>query len=337
MGLDAALLTHPHHVFYFTNYWTRGLFAPGALVQTEGDVVLSAPADPVDPTAADKVVLYEADRYCTLVDDQPAMSLTPLLPMMGSFGRIGCDDPRRPWALQPQIVDLNQVLYTLRRHKDPDEIDMIRRCIVGCEAAYAAAHELLEPGVTELQVFSTMQAAAVQAVGEPIGEMGNDFRSGEPGGGPRQRAAEAGELYILDVGIVVRGYTCDLCRTFAVDGKPTEPQQQAQARIMEAMHHVESTVRPGVGCRQLFDQVHEILDGYQQWKFFHHLGHGIGLFAHEAPRLNPNWDDTFETGDVFTAEPGLYGDNLRAGIRIEHNYLVTEDGLERLSNYPTDL
>ena len=80
-----------------------------------------------------------------------------------------------------------------------------------------------------------------------------------------------------------------------------------------------------------------MLDGQHGWRFFHHLGHGIGLFPHEAPRLNPNWDDVFEVGDVFTVEPGLYGEDLNAGIRIEHNYLVTEGGLERLSQYPTDL
>ena len=61
------------------------------------------------------------------------------------------------------------------------------------------------------------------------------------------------------------------------------------------------------------------------------------MTAHEAPRLNPHWDDSFAEGDVFTAEPGLYGQELRSGIRVEHDFVVTASGVERLSDYPTDL
>jgi Xaa-Pro aminopeptidase len=61
------------------------------------------------------------------------------------------------------------------------------------------------------------------------------------------------------------------------------------------------------------------------------------MSAHETPRLNPHWDDTFEIGDVFTAEPGLYGEDLRAGIRVENDYLVTSSGVERLSHFPPEL
>ena len=37
-------------------------------------------------------------------------------------------------------------------------------------------------------------------------------------------------------------------------------------------------------------------------------------------------------GDVVTLEPGVYVDGT-GGIRIEHNYLVTASGFERLSNH----
>ena len=69
----------------------------------------------------------------------------------------------------------------------------------------------------------------------------------------------------------------------------------------------------------------------------HHLGHGIGLAPHEAPELNPKYDATFEVGDVFTMEPGLYREDLRAGIRLEENYLLTDRGLEQLTSFPRSL
>ena len=51
-----------------------------------------------------------------------------------------------------------------------------------------------------------------------------------------------------------------------------------------------------------------------------------------------NWDDTFEVGDVIAVEPAVYADDeLRAGIRLENNYLVTETGVELLSDFPLGL
>ena len=338
MNLDAALLTDDAHVMYLTNHWARSILPAVVLVPADGPVLLSNVGGPADHLVADEVTPYLADRLCTFVDDLPTQSLEPLRAKMSPFKRIGCDAPRRPWLLSDfEVVDLVNTLYAMRRHKDADEVALIRLAIKGCEAAYAAARDLLAPGVTELQVYTCMLAAAIEAVGEPIGEMGNDCQSGAPGGPPRNRPTQAGELMPLDTSVVVRGYTCDLCRTFAVDRKPTDAQLEAYRLVMAVIEHVERSAGAGVSCRKLYDEAFDMLDGKNGCKFFHHLGHGIGLFAHEAPRLNPNWDDVLEVGDVFTVEPGLYGDTLNAGIRIEHNYLVSETGLVRLSSYPTEL
>ncbi len=152
----------------------------------------------------------------------------------------------------------------------------------------------------------------------------------------RRRVAEAGELYILDLGPAFRGYFADNCRTFAVSEASTV-QQEAWSWVMRALEHVERHARPGKSCRELFNEVQALLDQAPCGVFNHHLGHGIGLFPHEAPHLNPNWDDVFQVGDVFTAEPGLYAPELRTGMRIENDYLVTETGVERLSNFSHEL
>ena len=68
-----------------------------------------------------------------------------------------------------------------------------------------------------------------------------------------------------------------------------------------------------------------------------HLGHGIGLFVHEGPHLNPNWDDVLEEGDVIAVEPALYAPELACGMRIENDYLVTPAGLELLSPFTLEL
>ena len=140
-----------------------------------------------------------------------------------------------------------------------------------------------------------------------------------------------------DLGPAVRGYYADNCRSFAVDRKPTDLQLETWQSIVDVLSMVEATVRPGVSCRDLYQQAKDTLDQVRPDAFFHHLGHGFGIFPHEAPHLNPNWDDKFEEGDVFTAEPGLYFDGLNAGIRLEQNYRVTADGVERLTSFPLEL
>ncbi|HVW02088.1 MAG TPA: M24 family metallopeptidase, partial [Planctomycetaceae bacterium] len=46
----------------------------------------------------------------------------------------------------------------------------------------------------------------------------------------------------------------------------------------------------------------------------------------------PDSTDYLMAGDVVTLEPGLYVQGI-GGMRIEHNYLVTDRGPERLSQH----
>jgi Xaa-Pro aminopeptidase len=202
---------------------------------------------------------------------------------------------------------------------------------------YERARAIITPGITEIEVFNQLQSTAVEEFGEPLTGTGNDYQCGSRGGPPRAgRTAQAGELYILDLGPAFRGYFADNARTIAVT-RADETQLEAWSFIMRAFEHVEQNVRPGKSARELFEEVQAILDQAPVGQFNHHLGHGIGLFPHETPHLNPNWDDVFEEGDVFTAEPGLYADQLRAGMRIENDYLVTADGVEKLTHFPLEL
>ncbi len=173
------------------------------------------------------------------------------------------------------------------------------------------AREIIRPGISELEVFNRLHAVAVQTAGEPLTALGNDYQSNARGGPPRDRAAQAGELMILDLGPAYRGYYADNCRTFAVDRRPTDQQLEARQVILSVFDVVREVVRPGASCRELFDQAKALLDEYKPDAFPHHLGHGVGLYPHEAPHLNPHWDDRFAAGDVFTVEPGLYANGLR--------------------------
>ena len=71
--------------------------------------------------------------------------------------------------------------------------------------------------------------------------------------------------------------------------------------------------------------------------FIHGLGHGIGKWIHQYPRLSPKAKhQVVKPGDVVTIEPGLYFKN-RFGIRIEDTVVKTKTGYKYLTHFPKNL
>ncbi|MGI9328998.1 MAG: M24 family metallopeptidase [Pseudomonadales bacterium] len=341
--LDLVVITRPESVQWLTGAQVGPLFAPSAAIDDGGHVTLVLPARSATQTvAADEVVPYEAKWHSTIRDEQREASNQQLLAVLTKKPqRVGlewsCAGPDLLVSLGASHSNIEQVMFRLRRRKDADELRMLRRANDANRAMYAHAREIIQPGINELDVYNELHAIAVRELGEALTYFGQDFCCNARGGLPRDRRAEAGELYILDLGVGFRGYYSDNARTIAVDGQPTDAQQSAWQQICAVLEVVETSVRPGVSCRGLFEQVQALLDQAAPWEFNHHLGHGVGLFPHEGPHLNPHWDDTFAEGDFFTAEPGLYHESLRQGIRLEENYLVTATGVEQLTDYPLEL
>lgn len=340
LEVDRVIVQQPENVQWLTGFRPHRLMAAAASLDADGRCVLAAPNSPPENVAIDECVTFEAQWCCTLRQEQPADALRVLTAATGARGRVRREgvEGSRCMPAGESTVDVEAELWRLRRRKEPDELALIRRAIACTAAMYAAARNRIAPGVTELELFNVLQAAAVDAAGEPLTHpLGNDFQCNSAGGPPRRRPAAVGELFVLDLGPAYRGYYADNCRTICVGGGPSDAQFTAWSAIVAALQYVEETVRPGVRCQAVYTEVKARLDAVRPGSFFHHLGHGIGLFPHEAPHLNPHWDDVFEEGDVFTAEPGLYGDDLRAGIRLEENYVVTATGVEKLTQFPLDL
>ncbi len=339
LNLDAILFTNRHYVYWLTGYWHEQILTPtAALFLADGTSILVSHCDSPEAPAAREVLRYEPQKLCTLVENLDEALCQPLIPRLKNVKRLGTDGIARPWIqARAEWVDVTTAFQYLRRHKDDDEMEAIRHTIRGADAVYTKAREILRPGISEIELYAQLHAAATEACGELLSGWGNDFQSGTPSGLARQRPTRAGELLPFDIGVGVRGYRSDLCRTFSVDGQPTDIQLEAHAKVLEMLDLAESTMRAGKSCRALFETIHSELDGWKGYRFKHHLGHGIGLDAHEVPRLNPCYDDEFKVGDVVAVEPGVYGGDLNAGIRLEQNYLVTPSGIERLSTYPLDL
>ena len=340
--LDLVIVNQTEHVQWLTGPRFPWTMATATAIDASGNTTVVCPHKTPPAAAADTLIRYDAKWHSTLRNDQAAEVSKVLRESVDlSAKRIGVEfssaGPHFTSALNPapnvEWFDIEPEMYRLRRRKDSDEIARIRKAIRATELMYEKARDIIEPGINELDVFNELQSVAVREFGEMMTGTGNDYQCNARGGGPRDRIAAAGELYILDLGPAFRGYFADNARTIAVS-EINKNQDAAWNAIMPVFQHIEETVKPGKSCRELFNEVQSMLDESPVGVFNHHLGHGIGLFPHEGPHLNPNWDDTFEVGDVFTAEPGLYDpEKLRAGMRLENDYLVTESGIELLTDF----
>jgi Xaa-Pro dipeptidase len=337
-GVDALTISDPRHVHYLTAYLPAGSHRAALVLRAGGRSTLIAPGKPRTDVAADEVVQYPP----MLRLDQPAhVAKLAAAPLIGAC-RIGFDSSDVAAHLlchTKDAVNIDATLHQMRRVKDADELAVMQRAIDATQAMYARARQIIEPGIPEIEVYNQLHGVAVQTFGEPMTALlGNDFACGTGGGMPRdKRTAQAGELYILDLGPAYRGYFADNCRAIAVDRKPTDAQMKAWQSIVNVFPIVESLAKPGARTLDLYNAVDEHFRARFNRLQHHHLGHGVGLVPHELPFLKPEHDYTLAEGEIFTAEPGIYAPELRGGLRLENQYLVTKTGVRNLTPFPLEL
>jgi Xaa-Pro aminopeptidase len=342
LDVDLVLLTRRESVQWLTGARVPEPFEAVAAMNNAGHVTLAMPDRQLAMTAAvDERVGYEAKWHSTNRDEQRAACSEAIRPTIKKPKRVASEfetfSPYLCLGWNVPLVEIDGIMFDLRRRKDADELRMLARANEANRAMYEHGRRIVRPGVNELDIYSELQAVAVRTLGEPLTYFGQDFRGGDKGGPPRNRPLEHGEIIILDLGVGFRGYYSDNARAIAVGGEPTAGQQRAWQAITDVFPMLQSMARPGVRCQELYETAHRHLNSFAPFTFNHHLGHGVGLAPHEGPHLNPRWDDSLAEGDFIAVEPGLYHDELRAGIRLEQNYLVTQNGVKLLTDWPLEL
>jgi len=235
---------------------------------------------------------------------------------------------------EPQT--LGEVLRDLRRSKDADEVTLLRRCMDACAAGHRRAVEVIQPGMSELELYLEVQRAAQLAAGEPCVVYG-DFRAthaGLPkaGGLPTDYRLRDGDLFILDYSVVLHGYRSDFTNTLPVGAPSAAAVEQIQA-CREALAGTAKLLRPGASCRELWQTASGLLEQSGMGALSHHAGHGLGLEHPEPPIMVSESTDELRAGDVVTLEPGCYREGT-GGVRLENNYLITATGCEQLNETP---
>jgi Xaa-Pro aminopeptidase len=264
-----------------------------------------------------------------LIEPEGLTEMTAAMVAEDAAWQFAADDDAEPQTL-------GDVLRELRRSKDEDEIALLRRCMQACAAGHRRAIDVIQPGISELEVYFEVQRAAQAEAGEPCIVYG-DFRATharlpKAGGLPTDYRLCEGDLFILDYSVILHGYRSDFTNTLPA-GTPSNAAADQLLACRETLRTTAQLLRPGASCRELWQVASATLEQHGMGALTHHAGHGLGLEHPEPPILVSESTDVLRCGDVVTLEPGCYREGV-GGVRLENNYLITESGSEQLNATP---
>ncbi len=221
------------------------------------------------------------------------------------------------------------ILEELRLYKDDAELATIGRAQAITDAAFSHILEVIRPDMTEIEValeleFFMRKNGADGLAFETIAVSGTN--SSRPHGVPRNCKLEKGFL-TMDFGARLDGYCSDMTRTVVL-GRADEEMKRLYNTVLAAQRAALEAAAEGVSCRELDRVARDLINGAgYEGCFGHSLGHGVGLFIHENPRLSSGAapDEVLTRGHVITFEPGIYLSG-KYGCRIEDMVAVRHDG-----------
>lgn len=149
------------------------------------------------------------------------------------------------------------------------------------------------------------------------------------------------QFTVIDVGADYGRYAADISRTIMVDA-PTKRQVQVYEAVLDVHRYACSLLKPGVVPvdyeadieAYMGEKLRELglirtIEHDEVRRYFPHAtSHFLGLDTHDAG----DYKHPHEPGVVVTVEPGIYIPEEGIGVRIEDDILITQDGMEILSD-----
>ncbi len=264
-----------------------------------------------------------------------------------------------------QIGD--SILLQAMSTKDEQEVNRIRAMgeitisVVGKVKDFLTAHKTknsilvkangdpLTVGEVKKNINLWLAEAGVENPEGTIFAIGRDAGVPHSSGNPKD-ILELGKTIIFDIfpAEAGGGYFFDFTRTWCLGYAPDKVMQLYEDVSMvyqQVMSEIEvnssSSQYQDRTCELFAEMGHPTIKSNPQTQegYVHSLGHGVGLYIHEYPRISSNFkDDRLSPGSVVTIEPGLYYPERGMGVRLEDTVWMRPDGeIEVLVPYPHDL
>jgi len=238
-----------------------------------------------------------------------------------------------------EVKQDSDMIWNLRRIKEKVEIEYMKRVAELTDIGAQAGLEAVKAGTLEYEVAAEAEYAMRRNGSEGVAfetVVASGPRSAYPHGICADRRIHKGDIVVLDLGALFKGYRSDITRTMIVD-EPSPRQREVFDLVLEAQEKAFRHIHSGVACREVDEVARNVLKkgGYVK-EFLHGVGHGVGLDTHEQPTLSSRSNDFLEVGNIVTVEPGIYIKGF-GGVRIEDTVLVLKEEGDRLTKTPRTL
>lgn len=247
------------------------------------------------------------------------------------------------------LADLTPIVDSMRLHKSPRELALIRRASELAGLGIMEAMRSTEPGLHEYQLD-----AAARYIYAINGARGQGYRSITATGtnayyGHYYRndaELKDGELILMDHAPDYRYYTSDIARMWPVNGIFDPDQRKLYGFIVRYFEALLRRLRPGVSPDQVLDGAAAEMEpvvaemGFtnplhekaarEALAFRGHLSHPVGMAVHDVGSYRGR---PMEAGLVFALDPMLWVHEERLYVRMEDVVAITENGVENFTDF----
>jgi Xaa-Pro aminopeptidase len=367
-GIDLSLILQNVDLFYFTGTLQRGYLGiplqgdPVFFVQKYFDrAVAESPVPCVKVKGIKAVPNLLLDRGIGGKRLGLELDIVPV----SLFDRI------KKLFQSREVVDISDEIKEIRSIKSAFEIKQIKQSGTTVDHVFSAVRHHLREGMSELEldgilvslgraaghqglvrmrgfnqemmsiyVLSGANACTISFGDTPLCGLGSTHAIAQ---GSSSKRIKRDEPIIIDYGGGHNGYVTDETRTFVI-GRLKEHLERAHGIAQAIIDDVESYTRPGASPASIYDRAKTlaIKEGLGPYFMGHgegqvaFVGHGLGLEVNEWPVIGRGFTRPLQAGLVFAFEPKFVFPNEGA-VGIEVDYIVNEDGIERITRFPTEI
>ncbi len=243
------------------------------------------------------------------------------------------------------LCDADDAFIPARSIKLANELPYIREAMKRVSFAVRRMEETIRPGQSESEAWAEYHYEFMAKEGQYVST--RLFQSG-PNTFPYfqeadTRKLEVGDLLCLDTDALgYEGYAVDFSRTFICgDAKATDDQRYLYDLARQQLEINAALLGPGVAYQELAEKAWPVPEQHQKSRYYC-VGHGLGM-AGEFPNI-PHYQKGepyalagyLEPGMIICLESYIGSDKTNQGVKLEDQFLILEDRVERMSTYHFD-